>query len=40
MTRRLGFRRYEIGLTFLDVDEQSAEILARISADHRARQAV
>ena len=37
---RLGFRRHEVGLTFLDVDETVAELLTRISADHRARQVV
>ncbi|MEE8238119.1 MAG: PilZ domain-containing protein [Gammaproteobacteria bacterium] len=36
-SRRLGFRRHEIGLTFLDVDEELATVLSRISSDHRAR---
>jgi hypothetical protein len=39
-SRRLGFRRHEIGLTFLDVDEKVATMLSRISSDHRARSAI
>ncbi len=39
-SRRLGFRRHEIGLTFLDIDEELATMLARISSDHRARSAI
>lgn len=39
-SRRLGFRRHEIGLTFVDVDAEVAGILSRISTDHRARSAV
>jgi len=39
-SRRLGFRRHEIGLTFLDVDEELASMLSRISSDHRARSAI
>jgi hypothetical protein len=38
--RRLGFRRHEIGLSFLEVDEDTARILSRISSAHRARAAV
>ena len=38
--RRLGFRRHEVGLTLLDVDETVAELLTRISKDHRARQVI
>ena len=38
--RRLGFRRHEIGLTFLDVDEKLAHMLSRISSDHRTRSAI
>ena len=38
--QRLGFRRHELGLTFVDVDEDVATILTRISAQHRARAAV
>ncbi|MHC4220752.1 MAG: PilZ domain-containing protein [Planctomycetota bacterium] len=34
---RLGFRRHEIGLTFLEVDEDTAQLLSRISNNHRAR---
>ncbi len=39
-SRRLGFRRHELGLAFIDVDENAAGILARIAADHRARQVI
>ncbi len=39
-SRRLGFRRHEIGLTFLGVDEGVADLLSRISADHRARRLI
>ncbi len=39
-TRRHGFRRHEIGLTFQDVDEEVAKILGRMATDHRARHAV
>ena len=39
-SRRLGFRRHELGLAFIDVDENVAGILARIAADHRARQVI
>jgi hypothetical protein len=35
--KRLGFRRYEVGLTFLEVDQNTAQLLTRISAAHRAR---
>jgi hypothetical protein len=38
--RRLGFRRHELGLSFVDVDEDTVKILSRISASHRARAAV
>lgn len=38
--RKLGFRRHEIGLTFLDVDGEVSTILSRIATDHRARHAV
>ena len=37
---RLGFRRHEIGLSFLEVDDDTAQILSRISSAHRARAAV
>ena len=36
-SQRLGFRRHEVGLTFLDVDEATALLLSRISNVHRAR---
>jgi len=36
-SRRLGFRRHEIGLTFLDIDEELGTLLSRISSDHRSR---
>ena len=39
-SRRLGFRRHEIGLTLLEVDETVTELLSRISADHRARRVI
>ncbi len=39
-SRRLAFRRHEIGLTFFDVDEELATVLSRISSDHRARNAI
>ena len=39
-SRRLGFRRHEIGLTFLDVDQELVTVLSRISSDHRARSAI
>ena len=38
--RRLGFRRHELGLTFLDLDDEVSKILTRIATDHRARLAV
>ncbi len=34
------FRRHEIGLSFVDVDEDVFKILSRISTQHRARAAV
>ena len=33
--RRLGFRRHEVGLTFLDVNEDVARMLSRISMDYQ-----
>jgi hypothetical protein len=36
-SQRLGFRRHEVGLTFLDVDPSTAQLLSRISSTHRAR---
>ena len=38
--RKLGFRRFEIGLAFLDIDEDVAQMLTRIATIHRARLAV
>ncbi len=38
--RRLGFRRHEIGLTFVELDDSASAILNRISQAHRARSAV
>ncbi len=38
--RRLGFRRFELGLAFVNVDDELAKILTRISNDHRSSQAV
>ncbi len=39
-TNRLGFRRHEIGLEFINVDESTSKILGRISATHRMRRAI
>jgi len=39
-SRRLGFRRHEVGLTFTDLDGDVVRMLSRISLDHRARLAV
>ena len=39
-TRRLGFRRHELGLAFLNVDDTGREILSRIAQSHRARRAI
>ncbi len=38
--RKLGFRRFEIGFAFLDIDEDVAQMLTRISTIHRARCAI
>ena len=38
--RRLGFRRHEIGIAFIEVDDNKAGILTKIAADHRARHEV
>ena len=38
--RRLGFRRHEIGMTFVELDDSASAILNRISQAHRARSAV
>jgi len=39
-TKRLGFRRHEIGLQFLNIDESASKTLGRISASHRMRRAI
>jgi len=39
-SKRLGFRRHEIGLEFLNVDDSISKILGRISASHRMRRAI
>ncbi len=39
-TKHLGFRRHEIGVEFLNVDDDTAKILARVSAIHRMRRAI
>ncbi len=38
--KKLGFRRYEVGLTFLDLEDGVTSLLARIATDHRARRVV
>lgn len=38
--QKLGFRRFEIGLAFLDIDEDVAQMLTRISTIHRERRAI
>ncbi len=37
--QKLGFRRFEIGFAFLDIDEDVALMLTRISTIHRERRA-
>ena len=39
-TKRLGFRRHEIGLEFINIDDSISKILGRISALHRMRRAI
>ena len=39
-TKHLGFRRHEIGVEFLNIDDDTAKILSRISAIHRMRRAI
>ncbi len=39
-TKQLGFRRHEIGVQFLNVDDDTSKILSRISAIHRMRRAI
>ena len=38
--RRLGFRRHELGLTFVDVDEDVQKIIMRIAATHTRDRAI
>lgn len=38
--QKLGFRRFEIGFAFLDIDEDVAQMLTRISTIHRERRAI
>ena len=38
--QKLGFRRFEIGFAFLDIDEDVAQMLTRISTIHRERRAM
>lgn len=39
-SNRLGFRRHEIGLEFINIDDSISKILGRISALHRMRRAI
>ena len=39
-TTRHGFRRHEMGLEFMHVDEEIARILSRISRQHRKQRAI
>lgn len=39
-SRRLGFRRHELGLVFADVDDDVARILTRIGTLHASRRAI
>ena len=36
-SRRLGFRRYEVGLNFVDIPSHVAKQLTRVSLNHRLR---
>ncbi len=38
--QKLGFRRFEIGFAFIDIDEDMAQMLTRISTIHRERRAI
>lgn len=38
--RRLGFRRHELGVSFLDLDEALRKVLTRMATDHARRRAV
>lgn len=39
-SKRLGFRRHEIGVQFVDVDDDTTQVLSRISASYRMRRAL
>ncbi len=39
-TKHLGFRRHEIGVQFINVDDDTSKILSRISSIHRMRRAI
>ena len=39
-SRRLGFRRHEIGVHFVDVDDDTTQVLSRVSASYRMRRAL
>lgn len=39
-SKRLGFRRHEIGIQFVDLDEDTTHVLSRISASYRMRRAL
>ncbi len=39
-SRKLGFRRHELGLAFIDVDEDVKQILTRIAATHSGHRAI
>ena len=39
-TTRHGFRRHEMGLEFMHVDEEMGQILSRISRQHRKQRAI
>jgi len=39
-SKRLGFRRHEIGVQFVDLDDDTSHILSRISASYRMRRAL
>ncbi len=39
-SKRLGFRRHEIGVQFVDLDDDTVRVLSRISASYRMRRAL
>ncbi len=39
-SKRLGFRRHEIGVQFVDLDDDTSQVLSRISATYRMRRAL